>query len=83
MQLLTDVRYMHIRMLVFRLQRVRKMQTIAFDVVIVRQSVMWLHCANAAQQIEVLFGVPGILIFPTDSVRPLPNYFGHLLVFYK
>jgi len=36
------------------------------------------------EQIKVLLGMgtlymTGVLIFPTHSVRPLPNYFGHLL----
>jgi len=52
-------------------------------------SVRQLHCANTAERIEVLLrvdtlGDPRNIVldgspdFPTDSMRPSPNYFGHL-----
>jgi len=48
----------------------------------------WLYYVNAAEQIEVLLlmeilGDPGNILSDgspcTDLMRPLPNYFGHLL----
>jgi len=51
-------------------------------------SVMQLCCANVAELIGVLLGVETgrpkqhcVRTESKDSMRPSPNYFGHLLVF--
>jgi len=73
-----------------------KMRTIAIDerrlFVCLSCGFTRLRCANTAEWIEVLLGVETFLDprsivldgspdFPTDLMRPSPNYFGYLFIF--